>query len=55
MDPLPYGTDQIIDLTMARALHADACRTMPWLHGRSCGPFRHMRAESAAKENQQNQ
>jgi hypothetical protein len=26
MDPLPYGTDQIIDAAMARALHADACR-----------------------------
>jgi hypothetical protein len=26
MDPLPYGTDQLIDATMARALHADACR-----------------------------
>ena len=26
MDPLPYGTDQLIDPTMARALHADACR-----------------------------
>jgi hypothetical protein len=23
---LPYGTDQIIDPTMVRALHADACR-----------------------------
>jgi hypothetical protein len=23
---LPYGTDQIIDAAMARALHADACR-----------------------------
>src|SRR6185437_14959981 len=27
MNPLPYGTDQLIDATMARALHADACRT----------------------------
>jgi hypothetical protein len=26
MDTLPYGTDQIIDAAMARALHADACR-----------------------------
>jgi hypothetical protein len=26
MNHLPYGTDQIIDPTMARALHADACR-----------------------------
>ena len=26
MNPLPYGTDQLIDVTMARALHADACR-----------------------------
>ena len=26
MDPLPYGTDQIIDAAMARSLHADACR-----------------------------
>ena len=26
MNPLPYGTDQLIDATMARALHADACR-----------------------------
>ena len=26
MNPLPYGTDQLIDPTMARALHADACR-----------------------------
>ena len=26
MDPLPQGTDQIIDAAMARALHADACR-----------------------------
>ena len=24
---LPYGTDQLIDPAMARALHADACRT----------------------------
>ena len=24
--PLPYGTDQLIDATMARALHADTCR-----------------------------
>ena len=24
---LPYGTDQLIDAAMARALHADACRT----------------------------
>ena len=23
---LPYGTDQLIDPAMARALHADACR-----------------------------
>jgi hypothetical protein len=23
---LPYGTDQLIDATMARSLHADACR-----------------------------
>jgi hypothetical protein len=23
---LPYGTDQLIDAAMARALHADACR-----------------------------
>jgi len=27
MDPPPYPGDQIIDATMARALHADACRT----------------------------
>ncbi|MFL5281422.1 MAG: hypothetical protein ACJ8AW_10600 [Rhodopila sp.] len=26
MPILPYGTDQIIDTAMARALHADACR-----------------------------
>jgi hypothetical protein len=26
MDLLPHGTDQIIDATMARALHTDACR-----------------------------
>src|SRR4051812_15723927 len=26
MDPLPHGTDQIIDAAMARALHADACQ-----------------------------
>ena len=26
MNPLPYGTDQLIDAAMARALHADACR-----------------------------
>ena len=26
MDTLPYGTDQIVDAIMARALHADACR-----------------------------
>jgi len=26
MGTLPYGTDQIIDVAMARALHADACR-----------------------------
>jgi hypothetical protein len=26
MNPLPHGTDQLIDATMARALHADACR-----------------------------
>ena len=26
MDPLPYGTDQIIDAAMARSLHADARR-----------------------------
>ena len=26
---LPYGTDQLIDPTMARALHADACRDHP--------------------------
>ena len=26
MPTLPYGTDQLIDSTMARALHADACR-----------------------------
>jgi hypothetical protein len=26
MDPLPYGTAQLIDATMARGLHADACR-----------------------------
>ncbi|MFL5285185.1 MAG: hypothetical protein ACJ8AW_30470 [Rhodopila sp.] len=26
MDPPPYPGDQIIDATMARALHADACR-----------------------------
>jgi hypothetical protein len=25
--PLPYPGDQIIDTTMARALHADACRS----------------------------
>ena len=24
---LPYGTDQLIDPAMARALHTDACRT----------------------------
>ena len=24
---LPYADDQLIDATMARALHADACRT----------------------------
>ena len=27
MGTLPYGTDQLIDPTLARALHADACRT----------------------------
>jgi hypothetical protein len=27
MPTLPYGTNQLIDPTMARALHADACRT----------------------------
>jgi len=27
MTTLPHGTDQLIDATMARALHADACRT----------------------------
>ena len=27
MNPLPYGTDQLIGPTMARSLHADACRT----------------------------
>src|SRR3954453_1037981 len=26
MTPLPHGTDQLIDATMARALHANACR-----------------------------
>jgi hypothetical protein len=26
MDGLPYSNDQIIDATMARGLHADACR-----------------------------
>jgi len=26
MPTLPHGTDQLIDPTMARALHADACR-----------------------------
>ena len=26
MNPLPYGTDQLIDTAMALALHADACR-----------------------------
>jgi hypothetical protein len=26
MNPLPFPGDQIIDATMARALHADACR-----------------------------
>ena len=26
MNPLPYGTDRLIDPAMARALHADACR-----------------------------
>ena len=26
MSSLPYGTDQLIDAAMARALHADACR-----------------------------
>jgi hypothetical protein len=26
MDPLPYPGGQLIDTTMARALHADACR-----------------------------
>ena len=26
MNPLPYGTDQLVDPTMARSLHADACR-----------------------------
>jgi len=26
MSSLPYGTDQIINAAMARALHADACR-----------------------------
>ena len=26
MGTLPYGTDQLIDPAMARALHADACR-----------------------------
>src|SRR4051794_34328904 len=26
MPTLPYGTDQLIDPAMARALHADACR-----------------------------
>jgi hypothetical protein len=25
MGALPYGTDQIVDAAMARALHADAC------------------------------
>jgi hypothetical protein len=27
MGTLPYGTDHLIDVDMARALHADACRT----------------------------
>jgi hypothetical protein len=26
MPTLPYGTDQLIDTAIARALHADACR-----------------------------
>jgi hypothetical protein len=26
MGTLPYGTDQLINATMARSLHADACR-----------------------------
>jgi hypothetical protein len=26
MNPLPHGTDQIVDATMARSLHTDACR-----------------------------
>jgi hypothetical protein len=26
MEPLPYGTDQLIDAAMARSLHADARR-----------------------------
>jgi hypothetical protein len=26
VDTRPYGNDQIIDATMARSLHADACR-----------------------------
>jgi hypothetical protein len=26
MGTLPYGTDQLIDVDMARSLHADACR-----------------------------
>ena len=26
MEPLPYGTDQLIDAAMARSLHTDACR-----------------------------
>jgi hypothetical protein len=34
MDPLPYGTDQIIDAAMACSLHDDACRgNMPWSPG----------------------
>jgi hypothetical protein len=26
MGTLPYGTDQLIDVDMARSLHPDACR-----------------------------
>ena len=32
MGTMPYGTDQLIDVDMARSLHADACRDHALVH-----------------------
>lgn len=55
MSTLPYGTNQLIDPTMARALHTDACRD-PALVGRlgvavgSAGVSRAVRGAAGGKD-----